>query len=497
MHHLLDDAEAAAPDATAVRDADGVWSYRQLALYSRAFARWLKERGVRRGDRVALQVPTGRKLVAMFYGASRCGAVFVPINPAMKAFHLRHVLNNAQPSLIVADEASADKLGEAGAETVEQVSDLWARVEELKSLGADFTDPDVRPDDVATFVYTSGSTAVPKAVVCPHAQVTFATRALTRALGYRSDDVVLCRFPMSWDYGLYKVLMTCAVRCEVVLAERDSDLTILRRMRELGVTVVPLVPSFATMIVTLATREGGEQAPVRMFTNTGAALPKATMEALRAHFPGARVVRQYGQTEAKRITVMPPEEDTERPGSVGLPLPGTQVVILDAEGDPVPVGEVGEIVAAGPHVMPGYWRTPEATAGAFRPDPVTGRLRLHTGDYGRFDTDGYLYFEGRRDDMFKRKGIRMSTTEIEAAALDVPGVRAAAAVPPGETHDLVLFAECDLDPGALRKELARRLEPAKVPAVFRVLETFPLTQHGKNSRQELLRLLDLLDGGAK
>ncbi|BFO16840.1 hypothetical protein SHKM778_32280 [Streptomyces sp. KM77-8] len=107
-------------------------------------------------------------------------------------------------------------------------------------------------------------------------------------------------------------------------------------MRETGVTVVPLVPSFATMIVALAAREEGGQAPVRMFTNTGAALPDATIEALRAHFPGARVVRQYGQTEAKRITVMPPEEDTERPGSVGLPLPGTQVLILDAEGSPSP-----------------------------------------------------------------------------------------------------------------------------------------------------------------
>ncbi|WP_443048889.1 AMP-binding protein [Streptomyces sp. NBC_00328] len=497
VHQLLNDAEAKAPDAAAVRDANGVWSYRELASYSRAFARWLREHGVRRGDRVALQVPTGRELAAMFYGASRCGAVFVPLNPAMKAFHLRHVLDNAQPVLVIGDETSAGTLAEAGAAAVEPVSVLWARVEELRTQGADFTDPQVRPDDVATLVYTSGSTAVPKAVVCPHAQVTFASRALTQALGYRGDDVVLCRFPMSWDYGLYKVLMTCAVQCEVVLAERESDLTILRWMRETGVTVVPLVPSFATMIVTLAARDGAEQAPVRMFTNTGAALPQATIEALRAHFPGAKVVRQYGQTEAKRITVMPPEADTERPGSVGLPLPGTQVLIMDAEGRPVPVGKVGEIVAVGPHVMRGYWKTPEVTAAAFRSDPVTGAPRLHTGDYGRLDADGYLYFEGRRDDMFKRKGIRMSTLEIEAAALDVPGVRAAAAVPPGDTHDLALFVEGDLTPGVLRKEMARRLEPAKVPAVCRVLDTFPLTQHGKNSRQELARLLDLPDGGAK
>lgn len=497
LHQLLDDAEARAPHATAVRDAGGVWDYRELASYSRAFAAWLHERGVRRGDRVVLQVPTGRELVAMFHGVSRCGAVFVPLNPAMKTFHLRHVLDNARPTLVIGDETRTAQLTEAGAASVERFESLWSRVEELRSQGAGFTEPHGHPDDVATLVYTSGSTALPKAVVCPHAQVTFATRALTRALGYRASDVVLCRFPMSWDYGLYKVLMTCAVQCEVVLAERESDLTILRWMRETGVTVVPLVPSFATMIVALAAREQGVQAPVRMFTNTGAALPDATIEALRTHFPGARVVRQYGQTEAKRITVMPPEEDTERPGAVGLPLPGTRVLILDAEGQPLPAGEVGEIVAVGPHVMRGYWNAPDTTAAAFRADPVTGAPRLHTGDYGRLDADGYLYFEGRRDDMFKRKGIRMSTLEIEAAALDVPGVRAAAAVPPGDRHDLALFVEGDLAPGVLRKELARRLEPAKVPAICRVLDSFPLTQHGKNSRQELVRLLDPSAEGAK
>lgn len=201
-------------------------------------------------------------------------------------------------------------------------------------------------------------------------------------------------------------------------------------MRETGATVVPIVPSFATMIVSLAKRDTEPQAPVRMFTNTGAALPPATIDALREHFPGARVVRQYGQTEAKRITVMPPEEDRERPGAVGLPLPGTRVLIVDADGNELPAGEVGEIVAVGPHVMPGYWNSPEITADTFRTDPASGQRSLHTGDYGSLDADGYLYFEGRRDDMFKRKGLRMSTLEIEGAAMDIPGVRAAAALAP-------------------------------------------------------------------
>ncbi|MER6570187.1 AMP-binding protein [Streptomyces sp. NPDC001093] len=492
---MLDDAAAEVPDAPAIRDGSGSWTYRELSEYSQAFALWLRESGVGRGDRIVLQLPTGRELAAMFYGAARCGAVFVPVNPSMKTYHLRHVVANAEPRLLIGDAATAGNLREI-ASPVHQLDQVWAQVEELRGSADRFEPEPVRPDDVATLIYTSGSTAAPKAVVCPHSQVTFASRALTEALGYRSDDVVFCRFPMSWDYGLYKVVMTCVVRCEIVLADRESDLLLLRRMREVGATVVPIVPSFASMILSLSRRHEGGLPPVRMFTNTGAALPQSTIDALREMFPGVRVVRQYGQTEAKRITVMPPDEDLQRPDSVGLPLPGTRVLILDTEGREVPTGEVGEIVAVGPHVMPGYWNSPDTTAKAFRRLPATGEPCLHTGDYGCLDADGYLYFRGRRDDMFKRKGFRMSTLEIEGAAMDIPGVRAAAAIPPSERHDLALFVESDLKPATVLKEMAARLEPAKVPALCRVLTDFPLTQHGKNARQALTELL-LVEGSGR
>jgi amino acid adenylation domain-containing protein len=491
IHDLLDEAAAEVPRKRAVRDASGEWTYRQLTEFRDAFTRWLSDRGVGRGDRVVLQLPSSREMVAMFYGTVQRGAVFVPLNPAMKPFHLRPVVENADPKLVITHAGGLEQLRGVTSVPVYDVAHLWAEVTELHTRGVpgEPLEP-VSADDVATLIYTSGSTAAPKAVVCPHAQVVFASRALTRALGYRPDDTVFCRFPMSWDYGLYKVLMSCVARCEIVLADGESDFVLLKRMRETNVTVVPIVPSLATMIVSLARRDNGPRPPVRMFTNTGAALPRSTIAALRELFPGARVVRQYGQTEAKRITVMPPDEDQERPEAVGLPLPGTEVLILDAEHQPVPVGGIGEIVVSGPNVMPGYWRSPEGTARTFRRDEASGRLRLHTGDYGNLDADGYLYFQGRRDDMFKRKGLRMSTVEIESAALDIPGVRAAAALPPGETCDLALFVESDLSLNVIIKELMERLEVAKMPAICRVLSTFPLTLHGKNAHQDLVALLD-------
>jgi acyl-CoA synthetase (AMP-forming)/AMP-acid ligase II len=475
VHGLLDEAAVEAAGSSAVRDGAGAWTYAETAAWSEAVAAVLARRGVRRGDRVVVQLPTNRELVALFYGASRAGAVFVPVNPAMKAFHFDSVVANAEPVLVV---------------TPAEFGPLWSEVEEAHERGERAEPVAVEPDDVAVLIYTSGSTAAPKGVIGPHRQVTFAAAAIQAVLGYRADDVVFCRFPMSWDYGLYKVLLATLGRSEIVLADAESDLRLLRRMREVGATVVPIVPSLATMIVTLAGRDSDNPAPVRLFTNTGAALPDVTSAALRAAFPGARVVRQFGQTECKRITIMPPEEDETRPGSSGLPLPGTSVQILAADGTELPAGEIGEIVADGPHVMPGYWRAPELSTRAFRRDEATGRLRLHTGDYGRLDDDGYLYFEGRRDDMFKRKGIRMSTLEIEAAAMDIPGVRAAAAIPPSETRDLAICVESELAPTTVLKELAKRLEPQKVPSLCHVVEELPLTAHGKNATKELAMLVE-------
>lgn len=482
VHLLLDEAAAEAPQSCAVRDAEGAWTYRELAQYSHAVAAWLRSRGVEAGDRVLVQWPTNRELTAMLYGVSRSGAVFVPVNTGMKPFHLRSVVAGAEPRLVLGPEESAE---------------AWAAIEALLEKDPDGIDPlaepaDTAPTDIAVLIYTSGSTALPKGVIEPHAQMVFASRALVSELGYRPDDVVFCRFPMSWDYGLYKVLMCCVARCELVLAGTESDLVLLRRMREVGATVVPIVPSLAGMIATLADRAPAPAADnrVRMFTNTGAALPAGSIARLREAFPGVQVVRQFGQTECKRISVMPPHEQDERPDSVGRPLPGTRVLILDPDGAHLPAGQVGQIVVEGPHVMPGYWREPELTARTFRTDPDTGALRLYTGDYGSLDADGYLYFRGRADDMFKRKGIRMSTLEIEAAALDIPGVRAAGAIAPSEQRDLAICVESDLTPHAVLRELAARLEPAKVPAICHVVEQFPLTAHGKNASGQLAALLD-------
>ena len=479
LHGLLDDAAAAAPSAQAIRDQRDGWTYSRLARLSHAFAGWLGEHGVSAGDRVLIQVPNCLELAAMLFGCSRRGAVFVPINPGMKPFHLRSVFANCEPRLALTGDGMAGAIRELTGTDVRELRASWPEVE---NCAASCAGPDgAAGDRIAVLSYTSGSTAAPKAVICPQAQMLFAATAINSMLGYRPGDVVFCRLPLSFDYGLYQILLGVLARAEVIVADTGPDL--LRQIRQSGATVVPVVPSLASMLTRLAERDPGPSR-VRLFTNTGAALPQATIDALRRRFPGARVARMFGTTECKRISIMRPEAEQERPASVGLPLPGTEVAILDDEGRSRP-GQTGQIAVRGPHVMAGYWGAPEITARTFRRDERTGQVWLHTGDYGHLDQDGYLYFEGRRDDMFKHKGTRVSTLEIEAAAMDIPGVRGAVVVPPRDGSELEICVAGPLSPQAVLRELAARLEPAKVPDACRVVDEIPLTLNGKAERRGL------------
>ncbi|WP_241833285.1 AMP-binding protein [Streptomyces caatingaensis] len=488
VHGFLDEAAAAAPGSPAVRDARGAWTYAELDGLSRAFEGWLADQGVGPGDRVLVRLPNLRETAAMLYGTSRRGAVFVPINPGMKDYHLGPVLADSEPAVVIVDDRQTAAMAALTDAPVHGLREVWEKVE------ARLPEPAREPaavtgDALAVLIYTSGSTAAPKAVACPHAQISFAVRGIGDMLGHTADDVFYVRLPLPFDYGLFQLLLSADARAELVLSGSEPEYTLLERIRESGTTVLPVVPALAQLLVVLGERDPGPSA-VRLITNTGAALPQATIDALRTVFPGAKVARMYGITECKRVSIMPPDQDRERPGSVGLPLPGTRVLILDEDGTELPPGRTGEIVPVGPHVMAGYWRAPELTARTFRPDPRTGETRLHTRDFGHLDEDGYLYFDGRRDDMFKRKGIRMSTIEIEAAATDIPGVRNAAALQPTEDRDLVLCVVTDLAPGVVLRELAKRLEAAKVPSVCRVLDAFPLTPNGKTAKDRLAALVE-------
>lgn len=487
VHDFLDAAALRRPHAIAVADAAGQWTYAQLREASLRAAAWLRDRGIRRGDRVLTQVPNSRELAALLYGTSRLGAVLVPVNTHMKPFHLNAVLRDADPSLVIGHPRAAAALRQATRSPVVELEE--AREEIHATAPGKVRDRSVTAHDTALLIYTSGSTSTPKAVVCPHRQIVFAVRSIDQVLRYRQDDVVFQRLPMSFDYGLYQLFLAARSGAAVHLAEDGHDLTLLRQLRATGATVVPLVPSLAQLLTHLAARNPAAT-KVRLFTNTGAAMTETLCRDLRAAFPGARLALMFGSTECKRVSILEPNGDLSKPGSVGPPLPGTAVEVTGEDGALLPPGAHGEFVVRGPHVMNGYWNAPELTAQRFRRDERTGEVVLHTGDFGHMDEDGHLYFSGRRDDIVKHRGTRVSLLEIEAAALDVPGIRAAAAVALDDPAALVLCAVTDLpSTEPLVKGLAERLEAAKLPDRCLLLERLPLTPNQKTDRRELAEIV--------
>lgn len=491
VHGFLDDAAARRPSATAVRDEEGAWTYGELYERSLRVSSWLTNLGIGRGDRVLVRLPNSRQMTALLYGVVRIGAILVPVNRDMRPYEFTRVLRNAEPRLVITDtpegvtSACVTSEGDATSPAVTVLT-----VDEV-SRALDSTAPGppaerAVPSDIALLLYTSGSTSAPRGVVCRHEQVVFAARAVAERLGYRADDVVYCRLPFSFDYGLYQVFLAALAECELAVTGRQSELTSLRFALEYRATVMPLITPVARTLVRLGERSS-PRTRLRLVTNTGAALTGSVADGLRRVFPGVRVVPMYGMTECKRITIARPDADLEHPGTVGTALGATCVEVLDDDGRPLPAGRTGQIVVRGAHLMDGYWRDPEESARRYPAHPATGERCLFTGDYGVLDPAGNLTFVGRRDDIFKRRGVRTSTLEIEAAALDIPEVDEAAAVLTGASRRCVLWVCGQVADLEVLKGIADRLGPARLPDRCLVVDDLPRTSNGKIDKLGLER----------
>jgi len=262
-------------------------------------------------------------------------------------------------------------------------------------------------------------------------------------------------------------------------------------------TGLPLVPTMASLILQMKDLVPGSLPDLRYITNTAAALPPAHIEALQALFPTTRLYSMYGLTECKRCTYLPPEQLKHRIGSVGIPIPGTEAFVVDETGREVPRGETGELVIRGAHVMKGYWQNEQATAKALRPGPHPWEKVLYTGDLFRRDEEGFLYFVGRKDDIIKTRGEKVSPKEVEAVLHALDGVAEAAVIGvPDAILGAALKAVVCLRAGAtltdrdVIRHCAKNLEDFMVPKFVVFVDTLPKTDTGKVSRRAVAEELE-------
>jgi amino acid adenylation domain-containing protein len=471
------------PEHDAVVTPQRTLTYGELDNLADRFATGLRKLGVQRGDRVATVLPNGVDAAIAIYGILRAGAAFSPLNPTIKHEKLGHVLADSGAAVVVCDAERAEVVEAAVALSgaIPVVADVSARL-------ADGEQPARAVSvDLASVIYTSGSTGTPKGVTLTHGNMTFAADSIIEYLELNGSDRILCVLPLSFDYGLYQLLMSVRVGATLILEPGFAFAgRVVQLLEEAHITGFPGVPTVFQVLVSLRGLAERELPDLRFVSNTGAALHAPTVAAIRRTFPNARLYSMYGLTECKRATYLPPDQLDARPTSVGIPIPGTEAWIEDEDRNVLGPGEVGELVIRGAHVMQGYWNDPETTAERLRPGRWPWERVLATGDLFRTDEEGYLHFVGRRDDLIKSGGEKVFPREIEDVLHAAPGVREAAVV--GSTDRLLgqavhahvsLDANAALDEAAIRTYCSEHLEDYKVPRRVTIHDELPRTSNGK------------------
>jgi acyl-CoA synthetase (AMP-forming)/AMP-acid ligase II len=348
--------------------------------------------------------------------------------------------------------------------------------------------------DLAALIYTSGTTGNPKGVMLTHGNMSAASTSITTYLENVEDDIILSVLPLSFDYGLYQILMAAQFGGTVVLEKSFIyPYEVIKRLKEEQATGFPIVPTISAILLQMKELENERFEHLRYLTNTAAALPVSHIRGLQKVFPGARIYSMYGLTECKRVSYLPPEELERRPTSVGKGMPNEQVYLVDENDEVITEpGAIGELVVRGANVMKGYWELPEETAEMLKPGRHPWEYVLYTGDLFRMDEGGFLYFVSRKDDIIKSRGEKVSPKEVEAALYALGDVVEAAVV--GIPDDVlgeaikafvVLKKDSKLTDKEILAHCSKNLEDFMVPKLVEFKDSLPKTSSGKITKKGL------------
>ncbi len=425
---------AADPDGPYL-DFEGIaMSAAEMAASADACAGHLVDRGIAHGDRVATLLENCPEQVVSLFACARLGAIQVPVNTAYKGEFLRHVLVDSGARVLIIHADFADRMGALDPATMPDLEALVivgsgepaglkvAATSWTDALGAGRTTPlpvvDVGPADLACFIYTAGTTGPSKGCMLPHRYVVALGEQIARAWGRTADDVVLTPLPLFH----FNAISVCVVGTLLVggrssIARKFSVSRFWPEVARTGATMLSMLGSLAILVA--SAEDHPDQAGHRLRLCAAAPMPPDTDRIWRERFGCATFSGGYGLTEASLISMLPAGE-TNKPGAAGKPNRHEfDVQLVDDADQPVATGEIGEIVCRpnGPNLMfAGYWQRPEATVEALR------NLWFHTGDLGRLDEDGFLYFVDRKKDYLRRRGENISSFEVERTLIAHPDV---------------------------------------------------------------------------
>ncbi len=517
LHELIGVAADRSPSSPALSAAGATLAYGELQEAIGRCASGLLGLGVGRAERVAVWLDKRFETVIACFAATAAGGVFVPINPLLKPDQVGYILRDCAVRVLITSPERVSLLSSVLTDCPALQAVVLTAGNTTQTLPArvcvggwgELTASSSRrghrviDTDMAAILYTSGSTGRPKGVVLSHRNMVAGAKSVASYLGNHCGDTLLAALPLSFDAGFSQLTTAfhAGARVELLnyLLPRDV-LKALERERVTGLTAVP------PLYIQLAQLEwpASIDRTLRYFANTGGRMPRDTLTKLRQRVPAAKPYLMYGLTEAFRSTYLPPEEVDRRPDSIGKAIPNAEILVLRDDGSECDADEPGELVHRGALVGLGYWNDADKTAERYRPLPagVAGRegglqlpeIAVFSGDTVRRDAQGFLYFVGRRDEMMKTSGYRVSPTEVEEVLYATGCVGECAAF--GVDHPVLgqaiqviatpAVGATQLDPAQVLEACRQRMPAYMVPAgIQAVAGPLPRNPNGKIDRKLL------------
>jgi len=478
-----------APTSPAVRLGETELTYADLVDRSARLATLLREQGVRSGDRVGIMLPNVPEFAISYYGLLAAGAIVVPMNVLLKRREIAFYLRDCGAKLLFASqefaEEARDGAEEAGAELIEVEPATFAAT--LGRLDPTLGLAETSEEDTAVILYTSGTTGKPKGAELTHLNLSRNAQISGETMTeVRDGDVVLGALPLFHSFG-QTVSMNGSIRmgaCLTLLPRFDPG-EALKTIERDGVTHFQGVPTMYGALLHHPERERFDTSTLRSCITGGASMPVEVLRGFEQSF-GCIVLEGYGLSETSPVACSNHPDKERKPGSIGTPIEGVQMRLLDDEENPVPDGEIGEIVIRGHNVMKGYWQQPEATAEAMRGG------WFHSGDMARIDEDGYFYIVDRKKDLIIRGGYNVYPREVEEVLYEHPKIREAAVlgVPNPQWGEevgaaIVVREGEQLSPEEVSAYVKERIAAYKYPRVVWFLEELPKGPTGKILKREI------------
>ncbi|WP_299311357.1 class I adenylate-forming enzyme family protein [uncultured Aquimarina sp.] len=500
IQNFLEESVCLYPNEIAVVFGEERCTFSDINKQSDSLAKYFQSIGVDRGDRIVLQLGNALETVISFWAVLKIGAIVIPIGTELKPNKIAYILNDSGAIVLITNEDIAiqnkELLNKSKLKKV-IIPNKSIRLEEglfvdfktvLNKTEKQIVSSGLISIDLAAIIYTSGSTGEPKGVMLTHQNMIVATNSLNSYLGYNKTDKILCALPLSFDYGLYQMIMSISVGATLVLEKESTwPIFLLKKIEKERVTILPAVPTMIMLLFEQSKKHEFDLTSIRSVTNTGAALTGSNINMIKNIFPKAQIFSMYGLTECKRCTYLPPEDIENKPDSVGIAIPNTELWLVDSDDNKIATpNTIGQLVIRGATVMQGYWNKPMKTSEKLRPGKYPSEKVLYTGDYCAIDKDGYLYFKGRMDHMINSRGIKVSPKEVEDFIGSIEEVNAVLVTGvPHKDYGEALFAFIVLNPNEsiTEKEIvthcSSNLENYKVPEYIQIIESIPKTPNGK------------------